>query len=51
MKTLQKFYNALNDQDKQNVNQPDQCKKIFLFSSFLISKVFLRACCSTNNIR
>lgn len=34
MKILQKFYKALNDQDKQNVNQPDQCKNIFFFVFF-----------------
>ena len=30
---LQTFYNSLNDNDKQNVNQPTQCKKsIFSFN-------------------
>lgn len=31
MKTLQAFYNALNDQDKQIVNQPNQCKNKLSF--------------------
>ena len=26
MSILQGFYNALNDQDKQNLNRPNQCK-------------------------
>ncbi|CAF4349549.1 unnamed protein product, partial [Adineta steineri] len=35
MKLLQKFYKALNDQDKKNVNQPDQCKTFFFENFFL----------------
>jgi hypothetical protein len=31
MKTLQAFYDALNDEDKQNVNQPNQCKNKVCF--------------------
>ena len=31
MKTLQAFYDALSDQDKQNVNQPDRCKFVRIF--------------------
>ncbi len=38
MNILQTFYNSLNDEDKQNVNQPNQCKKCLSF--YLIKSVF-----------
>jgi hypothetical protein len=36
MNTLQAFYNALNDQDKQLVNQPNQCKNPLFFLDWMI---------------
>jgi len=42
MKTLEAFYNALNDQDKQTVNQPNQCKKNYFLVLFLFERFFFK---------